>query len=146
MGRFLFLLFCQFVESGPAVIYRFNYEWQVYLSPWRSCYPVSSRARFISSYSRKWSFPRLSDLPKKKALQTCDLFIRKIHPVVSKTPAEKGMELDGIEAVRLFKLLDADGNGAIEIDEQLYCKGFWQLTNIAHRIYTWVSHYNNFLP
>jgi len=34
------------------------------------------------------------------------------------------MELDGIEAVRLFKLLDADGNGAIEIDEQLYCKGF----------------------
>lgn len=61
---------------------------------------------------------------KKKALQTCDLFIRKIHPVVSKTPAEKGMELDGIEAVRLFKLLDADGNGAIEIDEQLYCKRF----------------------
>lgn len=35
-----------------------------------------------------------------------------------------GMELDGIEAVRLFKLLDADGNGAIEIDEQLYCKRF----------------------
>lgn len=33
MGRFLFLHFCQFVESGPAVIYRFNYEWQVYLSP-----------------------------------------------------------------------------------------------------------------
>lgn len=53
-------------------------------------------------------------------------FIRKIHPVVSKTPAARGMELDGIEAVRLFKLLDADGNGAIEIDEQLYCKRFWQ--------------------
>jgi hypothetical protein len=30
-----------------------------------------------------------------------------------------GMELDGVEAVRLFKLLDADGNGSIEIDEQL---------------------------
>lgn len=144
MGRFLFLLFCQFVESGPAVIYRFNYEWQVYLSPWRSCYPVSSRARFISSYSRKWSFPRLSDLPKKKhckpAICSYGKFTRS-----SRKP-RPGMELDGIEAVRLFKLLDADGNGAIEIDEQLYCKRFWRYEKMAHRICTWVSHYNNFLP
>eukprot|EP00435_Cladocopium_sp_Y103_P022091 s2928_g5.t1 len=29
----------------------------------------------------------------------------------------RSMELDGVEAVRLFKLLDADGNGSIEIDE-----------------------------
>ncbi len=34
------------------------------------------------------------------------------------------MELDGIEAVRLFKLLDADGNGSIEIDEQRAWNGW----------------------
>ena len=67
-------------------------------------------------WCKRWMFHDVSQLPMEKL-----------------TIFDSGMELDGVEAVRLFKLLDADGNGSIEIDELL---SYWKRTEFPWLVMT----------